>query len=125
MPCSATAAPRMKLPPPITIATSTPRSCIWRISSARYFTYWGEMPNLRSPSSASPDNFRSTRWYFAAPFVIEASLGSGLAVGLGSGVAVGLADREPLHAADGDVLTHDRGERGHEIFDRLRAVADV
>src|SRR3954463_1995966 len=116
MPCSATAAPRMKLPPPITIATSTPRSCIWRISSARYFTYCGEMPNLRSPSSASPDNFRSTRWYFAAPFVIEASLGSGLAVGLGSGVAVGLADREPLHAAGGGVFPPQPREAGDRVF---------
>src|SRR6185503_4939929 len=117
MPCSATAAPRMKLPPPMTIATSTPSACTLPISSARYFTYCGEMPNFRSPRSASPESFSRTRWYFAAPFAIRASLGVGL--------ALGLSDGEALDAAHRDVLADRRGERRDEILDRLRAVADV
>src|SRR6185503_12889190 len=117
MPCSATAAPRMKLPPPMTIATSTPRACTLRISSARYFTYSGEMPNFRSPRSASPESFSRTRWYFGVPFAIAASLGVAL--------AVGLPDGEALDAPDRDVLADRRGERRDEVLDRLRAVADV
>src|SRR6266849_954102 len=111
MPCSATAAPRMKFPPPMTIATSAGSSCTLRISSARYFTYCGEMPNLRSPRSASPDSLSSTRPYLAAPWVIAMSLG--------------LAQGEALEAPHVHVLFGRRGHRRHEVLDRLRRVADV
>src|SRR5712691_6831512 len=111
MPCSATAAPRMKFPPPMTIATSAGSSCTLRISSARYFTYRGEMPNLRSPRSASPESLSSTRRYLAAPCVIGGSLG--------------LAEGEPLEAPHVHVLFGRRGHRRDEVLDRLRRVADV
>src|SRR6266540_1812476 len=112
MPCSAASAPRMKLPPPMTIATSAGSSCTLRISAARYCTYCGEMPNLRSPSRASPESLRSTRLYFAArPCVIARSLG--------------LAEREALDAAHMHVLFGRRRDRRDEVFDRLRAVADI
>src|SRR6266851_10287013 len=111
MPCSATAAPRMKFPPPMTIATSAGSCCTLRISSARYFTYCGEMPNLRSPRSASPDSLSSTRLYLAAPCVIARSLG--------------LAQSEALEAPDVHVLFRRGGHRRDEVSDRLRCVADV
>src|SRR5213592_4657194 len=112
MPCSATAAPRMKFPPPMTMATSAGSPCTLRISPARYFTYCGDMPNLRSPRSASPESLSSTRLYLAAPpCVIRGSLG--------------LAQGEPLEAAHVHVLFGRRGHRRDEVLDRLRRVADV
>src|SRR5512142_1410136 len=112
MPCSATAAPRMKLPPPMTMATSTPSSWIFPISSARYRTYSGEMPNFRSPRSASPESLSSTRRYFAPSRVVIAG-------------SLCLSEREPLEAPHRDVLTRLRRDRGDEVLDRLRRVADV
>src|ERR1700730_306829 len=117
MPCSATGAPRMTMPPPMTTATWTPRSRTLRISSARYFVYSGEMPNSRSPRSASPESFSTTRPYLA--FVNSAIAGS-----LGR-FAVGLAQLEPLEPLDADVLAGAGRARRHELADRLRGVADV
>src|SRR5687767_5017312 len=112
MPCSATAAPRMKLPPPITMATSVGSDCTLRISSARYLTYCGEMPNLRSPRSASPESLSSTRLYLAAPRCVIAT-------------SLGLAQGEALDAAHVHVLFGRRGDFRDEILDLLRPVADV
>src|SRR5688572_14202852 len=112
MPCSATAAPRMKLPPPITMATSVGSDCTLRISSARYLTYCGEMPNLRSPRSASPESFSSTRLYLAALRCVTRT-------------SLGLAQGEALDAAHVDVLFGGHGDLGDQIFDLLRPVADV
>src|SRR5712691_10080120 len=112
IPCSATAAPRMKLPPPMTMATSVGSACSLRISSARYLTYFGEMPNFRSPRRASPESLSSTRLYLAAlRCVICASLG--------------LAQGEALDAAHVDVLLRRRRDRRDKVLDRLRGVADV
>src|ERR1700687_5539518 len=106
MPCSATAAPRMKFPPPMTIATSVGSACSLRISPARYLTYCGEMPNFRSPRSASPESLSSTRLYLAAlRCVICASLG--------------LAQGEALDAPHVHVLLRRRRDRRNEVFDRL------
>src|SRR6267378_5503583 len=107
MPCSATAAPRMKFPPPMTMATSAGSPCTLRISPARYFTYCGEMPNLRSPRSASPESLSSTRLYLAALRCVIAS-------------SLGLAQGEALDAAHVYVLLRRRGDRRDEVFDRLR-----
>src|SRR6266849_6212750 len=117
MPCSATVAPRMMLPPPMTTATWPPRSRTLRISSARYFVYSGEMPNSRSPRSASPESFSTTRPYLA--FVSSAIAGS-----LGR-FAVGLTQLEPLEPLDADVLACGGRDGGHELADRLRGVPDV
>src|SRR6266566_5873545 len=117
MPCSATVAPRMMLPPPMTTATCTPRSRTLRISSARYFVYSGEMPNSRSPSSASPESFSTTRPYLA--FVSSAIGGS-----LGR-FAVGLAQLEPLEPLHADVLAGPGGDARDELADRLRGISDV
>src|SRR5438445_6989172 len=117
MPCSATAAPRMMLPPPITTATCAPRSCTFLISRARYFVYSGEIPNLRSPRRASPESFSSTRRYLAfAGTAICGSLGR---------LAVGLAELEPLEPFDADVLSRGGGDGRDELADGLRRVADV
>src|SRR5438445_5590562 len=75
------------------------------------------MPNLRSPRSASPESFSSTRRYLA--FVWTAIGGS-----LGR-FAVGLAELESLEPSDADVLTRRRGDARHELADGLRGVADV
>src|SRR5438309_4973999 len=117
MPCSATVAPRMMLPPPLTTATWTPRSRTLRISSARYFVYSGEMPNSRSPSSASPESFSTTRPYLALVWTaIAGSLG---------GFAVGLAQLEPLEPLDADVFAGAGRDGRHEFADGLRGVPDV
>src|ERR1700716_3481140 len=102
----------MKLPPPMTMATSVGRACSLRISSARYLTYCGEMPNFRSPRSASPESLSSTRLYLAAlRCVIWASLG--------------LAQGEALDAPHVHVLFGRRGDVRDEVLDSFRGVADV
>src|SRR2546423_1049843 len=117
MPCSATVAPRMMLPPPMTTATWTPRSRTLRISSARYFVYSGEIPNSRSPRSASPESFSTTRPYLALVWTaIAGSLG---------GFAVGLAQVGPLETLGADGLAGAGCDGRHELADRLRGVADV
>src|SRR6266850_7746872 len=112
MPCSATAAPRMKFPPPMTTATSVGSAWSLRISSARYLTYCGEIPNFRSPRSASPESLSSTRLYLAAPRCVIAR-------------SLGLAQREALDPAHVDVLFRRSGDRRDEVLDRLRRVADI
>src|SRR5688572_6350445 len=102
----------MKFPPPITIATSVGSSCTLRISPARYFTYCGEMPNLRSPRSASPESFSSTRLYLAALRCV-------------TGMSLGLAQGEALDAAYMHVLFRRGSDLGDEVLDLLRPVADV
>src|SRR5438067_3829948 len=75
------------------------------------------MPNLRSPRSASPESFSRTRWYLAV-------VGPGIRGSLGC-LAVRPTELEPSEAAYAHVLPRRRGERRHELADRLRRVADV
>ena len=61
MPCVAAETPRMMFPPPMTMATSTPRRATSAISSARRSTTAGSMPKDWLPRSASPESFSRTR----------------------------------------------------------------
>src|SRR5690242_9587148 len=49
------------LPPPTTIAVSTPRRCVSATSAAIAFTHSGSVPYSRSPISASPDSLSRIR----------------------------------------------------------------
>src|SRR5687767_3186106 len=102
----------MKFPPPITIATSVGGSCNLRISPARYFTYCGEMPNLRSPRSASPESFSSTRLYLAALRCV-------------TGMSLELAQGEALDAAHMHVLFGGGSDIRDEVLDLPRPVSDI
>src|SRR5437879_5995077 len=75
------------------------------------------MPNLRSPSSASPESLSTTRPYLA--FVWTAIGGS-----LGR-LAVRLAQLEPLEPSNADILSRRGSDPGNELADGLRRVADV
>src|SRR5438105_3103606 len=75
------------------------------------------MPNLRSPSSASPESLSTTRPYLA--FVWTAIGGS-----LGR-LAVRLAQLEPLEPPNADVLTGRCGDARDELANGLRCIADV
>src|SRR5437879_13855325 len=75
------------------------------------------MPNLRSPSSASPESLSTTRPYLA--FVWTAIGGS-----LGR-LAVRLAQLEPLEPPNADVLSRCGRDAGHELADALPRLADV
>src|SRR6202034_573856 len=59
--CSAT--PRKKLPPPTTMATSTPRSRTARISNEISCSLATSTPKPRSAASASPDSLSRTLLY--------------------------------------------------------------
>src|SRR5581483_2959292 len=98
------------LPPPTTIATSTPRRCTAATSWAIACTRSGSVPYSRSPISASPESFRSTRRY------------AGAAALEGSCWAVSATDLEPREPADHDVLAGLRRECLPELLDRLAAV---
>src|SRR2546428_6368996 len=107
----------MMLPPPITTATWTPSSRTFLISSTRYFGYWGEIPNLRSPSSASPESLSTTRPYWACAWrAFGGSLGR---------LAFRQAQLEPLEPPNADVLSRCGSDAGNELADGLRRVADV
>src|SRR5919198_175419 len=51
----------------MTIATSTPRSRVSKISAAIASTVGRSIPYSRSPISASPESFRRTRWNLGTP----------------------------------------------------------
>src|SRR5437868_1978971 len=63
MPSVAAVTPRKMLPPPMTMAISTPVRCTWTISSAMLASVSASMPVRRPPISASPESFRRTRPY--------------------------------------------------------------
>src|SRR5438105_591238 len=67
MPMAAPDMPRKMLPPPITRHNSTPSRCTASTSAATWATIGGSSPYSRSPISASPDSFSSTRRYLNAP----------------------------------------------------------
>src|SRR5690242_13986601 len=98
------------LPPPTTIATSTPRRWTSATSRAIVLTRSGSVPYSRSPISASPESFSSTRRNTAGR---EAEA---------SRCAVSATDREPREAANHDVLTGLAGKRCAQLLDRLPAM---
>src|SRR5947209_4691823 len=98
------------LPPPTTIATSTPRRCTSATSRAMAWTRSGSVPYSRSPISASPESFSSTRRNAAGR---EADV---------SCCAVSATDREPGKATDHHILTRLAGKRRAELLDRPTAV---
>src|SRR5262245_18529053 len=67
MPRAAPATPRKMLPAPTTIATCTPRPRAARTCRAIAPMRTGSMPYVRSPRSASPESFSTTRWNRASP----------------------------------------------------------
>src|SRR5512143_2905400 len=66
MPCVSAETPRMMFPPPMTIATSTPRRATSAISSARRSTTDGSIPKDWLPRRASPESFSRIRRYRGA-----------------------------------------------------------
>src|SRR5262244_389121 len=75
MPCVADWMPRKILPPPTTTQTSAPRSCTDLISAAMRSSTSRSRPYSRSPMSASPDTFSSTRRYFKPALMFRLSWG--------------------------------------------------
>src|ERR1035437_6336473 len=98
------------LPPPTTIATSTPR--LWTVATSEAIdgTRSGSVPYSRSPISASPESFSITR-----------RKTGGLGVDASRSV-VSVTDGEPCKASDYDVLAGLAGERCAQLLDRLAAV---
>src|ERR1051326_2136801 len=66
MPSVAAVTPRKILPPPMTIAISTPRRCTSAISSAMAASVSASMPVRRPPMSASPESLRRMRLYLGS-----------------------------------------------------------
>src|SRR5216683_1770401 len=96
------------LPPPTTIATSTPRLCTRSISLAIACTRSGSVPYSRSPIRASPESLSSTRPY-AGAFTAVAC-------------ATSVTHLEAREASHDDVLAGLGRERCAQLFDRLGAV---
>src|SRR5688500_2927549 len=92
MPAPAPVMPRQMLPPPTTMATSTPRFRALTTSPATYSANLPSMPKEVSPAKASPESLSRIRLYFASgtgSLSIQVDLGEG---GDG-GVAEQLGDR--------------------------------
>src|SRR3954453_22714226 len=88
------------LPPPTTIATSTPRSVIPFTAVAMEAMRWGSVPKGRSPISASPDSFsrsrRKTGSLFSANLEPREASDDHVLAGLLRDVGAQLLDRAPL-----------------------------
>src|SRR5436309_10637331 len=102
------------LPPPTTIATSTPRSDTRWISAAMAAMRSASAPYSAEPMRASPESFSRTRLKAGRPPSPEACTAT-LRLCL-------LADLEPGEAADHHVLARLRGRRRTQVLDRLPAV---
>src|SRR5438128_4966756 len=103
------------LPPPTTIAISTPRWDTRCTSAAIAAMRSASAPYSALPISASPDSFSRTRLKAGcAPSVEGCALKSVL--------GLRLADLEAREAADHDVLAGLRGGGRSEVLDRLAAV---
>src|SRR3954454_20823097 len=72
IPSVAAVTPRKMLPPPMTMAISTPIFCTPQISSAMSERVPGSMPVRRSLMSASPERLRRTRLYLGRPASVMA-----------------------------------------------------
>src|SRR5215213_465587 len=92
------------LPPPTTIATSTPRSVTPFTAVAIEAMRCGSAPNGRSPISASPDSFRRSRRKTGSLFS---------------------ANLEPREPADHDVLTGLLRDVGAQLLDRAALVLRI
>src|SRR6187551_2111499 len=100
-------------PAPTTTASCVPAWCTATISSAMAVTVFGSIPYSRSPSSASPDSFRSARRNWTPlPPAVACATSSALVVTLG--------------ARDGDAHEpRDLGARvGESLADVLRRLVD-
>src|SRR5215470_13128399 len=76
MPAALAAMPLKMLPPPITMATWTPRSMTSRISAPTRSSTGGSIPYPWSPASASPESFRTMRRYRGRPAASAAATDS-------------------------------------------------
>src|SRR3954451_20948245 len=92
------------LPPPTTIATSTPRSVIPFTAVAMEAMRWGSVPKGRSPISASPDSFSRSRRKTGSLFS---------------------ANLEPREATDDHVLAGLLRDVGAQLLDRASLVLGV
>src|SRR5262249_7476597 len=114
MPRVAPVRPRKMLPPPTTIAISTPRSPrAFVTSSAMRCTTLASMPNpIFWSANASPESFSTTRWYRLA--VIGNSSRAKSVVRRANPRALFLSDLDPREPADvciGPERLHDRVDR--------------
>src|SRR5947209_6533028 len=96
------------LPPPTTIATSTPRPCVVATSAAIALTHSGSVPYSSSPISASPESFSRIRRKTGGAIFDDAG--------------VSAADGKPGKATHHDVLAGLGGQLGAQLLDRLAAV---
>src|SRR5947209_14931219 len=96
------------LPPPTTIATSTPRRWVVATSVAIAVTQSGSVPYSRSPIRASPESFSRIR------------RNTGGAMSGAAGVSA--ADGKPGKATHHDVLAGLGGQFGAQLLDRPAAV---
>src|SRR4051812_38069278 len=103
------------LPPPTTIATSTPRSHTRCTSAAIAAMRSASAPYSALPISASPESFRRMRLKAG-----RAPSAEGCA--LSSKLSLRLADLEASEAPDHDVLTRLRRGGSAELLDALAAV---
>src|SRR5712692_10259335 len=108
------------LPPPITIATSTPRPWTSRISSAMRWMTAGSRPNWRGPMRASPLSFRRILRYLGslptpAPDCAARRSARGADRILACPVLAEDEAREPLHP---DVLPRLADHAADSILDR-------
>src|SRR5437764_13689030 len=100
------------LPPPTTIATSTPRSVTCLTAAAMASMRAGSAPYSRPPSRASPDSLSSTRRKAALPSLVAPS----------SATCLLLPHLEAGEAPDDDVLARIGGELAAQLVDGLAAV---
>src|SRR3954454_17205497 len=130
MPWADAAMPRKMLPPPMTMATSTPEARTSAISDAMPSRVGGSMPKPALPMRASPDNFSRIRLKRGAAEAMEPPRGwlrqSGLLGNLGGEVVLllfqTLAELPTDEAADLDVLAELRHQLRQELADRLLAL---
>src|SRR5436305_1136991 len=102
------------LPPPTTIATSTPRACTRSISAAMAAMRSASAPYSAEPIRASPESFKRMRLN-AGRAPLPDACASTSRLGL-------LADLEAGEAADHHVLARLRGGRGPQVLDGLPGV---
>src|SRR5512132_4046044 len=103
MPPALAATPRKMLPPPMTMATCTPRTMTSRTSSAMRSSTGGSMPYPWSPASASPESFRTIRRYAGRRRPASAVM------------LPPLADLKAREALDDDALTRLGVDGVHEL----------